>query len=179
MKAIAMVDRNWGLNDKTGHQPIHLVNDLKRFKTLTNGYTVIMGRKTFEEIDGPLPNRRNIIISTTLKTEDYDTPVISGVDALLSFHLSYDAGLTSWVIGGGQLYRELLPVCTNLYLTRAFTDFDSPSAYFPNIFDDPLHRFKLVSRKYELDVDRTTGISYRVAVEEYVNTRIGEELGFD
>ena len=173
MKAIAMIDKNWALNDKSGSQPVHLTNDLKRFKEFTTGETVIMGRNTFFELDGPLPNRKNIIISTTLNYEDYDTPVISNIDELLSFHMTYEAGLHSWVIGGGQLYAQLLPYCTNLYLTRVETEFDEPTVFFPNIYKDFNRRFLLTNRRYSKDTDRITGTQYWTAFEEYVNLHVG------
>ena len=90
----------------------HLSADLKRFKALTTGHPVIMGRKTFESIGKPLPNRRNIVIS-------HSRPVIEGCEVVASVDdalASVEAGEEVFVIGGGSIYRALWHVADRLYL---------------------------------------------------------------
>jgi dihydrofolate reductase len=87
-----------------GELPWHLPNDLKRFKRLTMGKPIIMGRKTFESIGRPLPGRKNIVLT---KNIDFS------------------------VIGGGMIYKEALPRVSTIYLTEVMTLLDG-DAYFPN-----------------------------------------------
>lgn len=87
--------------------PWHLSADMKRFKELTTGHTVLMGRNTYESIGRPLPNRRNVVLSRTL---DHDAiegcEVYSGLDEFLQKGCLADEHV--YVIGGGHLYREVM-----------------------------------------------------------------------
>ena len=120
-------NRAIGINNK---MPWHLSADLKRFKKLTSGHAVIMGRKTFESLpNGPLPNRRNIIISETLN------PVPKGCEKAES--ISEALKLTKqetevFVIGGGTVYEQFIPLADKLYLTVIEADFEADT-YFPII----------------------------------------------
>jgi dihydrofolate reductase len=120
-------NRAIGINNK---MPWHLSADLKRFKKLTSGHAVIMGRKTFESLpNGPLPNRRNIIISETLN------PVPKGCEKVES--ISEALKLTKqetevFVIGGGTVYEQFMPLADKLYLTVIEADFEADT-YFPII----------------------------------------------
>ncbi len=109
---------------KGGTLPWHISEDLKRFKRLTTGHTVLMGRKTFESIGRPLPNRRNVVISSTPHpgTETYRT-VPEALAALKDQEKVF-------VIGGGQLYACLLDSADELYLTLVDKDVEGDT-FFP------------------------------------------------
>lgn len=100
---------------KDNQMPWHLPEDLRHFKQMTLGKPVVMGRKTFESIGRPLPGRHNIVIS---RQSDYAP---EGVTRVSSFKEAVEAAGNCEelvVIGGGQLYREILPQADRLYLTE-------------------------------------------------------------
>lgn len=110
-----------------GRMPWHLPADLKRFKALTLGKPVIMGRKTFEAIGKPLPERRNIVVTrnTALQIPGCETAA-SLTDALV-----LAAGAREiMLIGGAELYREGLPRAQRIYLTRVHARFEADT-FFP------------------------------------------------
>lgn len=125
---VAAVARNGGIG-VGGALPWHLPDDLKRFKALTMGHALIMGRKTHEAIGRPLPGRRNLVISGTLR----EAP---GCEVVTSLEAAIDAARTTdalpMVIGGGEVYRRALPLATHLYLTRVDRDVEADT-YFPAI----------------------------------------------
>ena len=115
LKLIACVDKNWGLGFN-GDLLFHIDEDMKNFKKLTINNTVVMGRKTFESIGKPLSNRRNIVLSKTLK--DIEGVEISNNLENLYSKLNDMSNLNSvFVIGGGEIYRQLLPFISEAYIT--------------------------------------------------------------
>lgn len=101
-----------------------LPNDLKRFKSITSGSAVLMGRKTYESIGRPLPNRRNIIIT---RNEDYKAE-----GCVVCNSLPEALMLTNndcFVIGGGEIYRQALPIANKLYLTIVHNTFDGDTTF--------------------------------------------------
>lgn len=100
---------------RDGAMPWRLSADLKRFKTLTLGKPVIMGRKTFESIGKPLPSRTNIVVSQR-------AIAVPGVTAVRSFDAALDlaarAGDEAMVIGGARIYEAALPVADRIHFTR-------------------------------------------------------------
>jgi dihydrofolate reductase len=109
----------------------HLSNDLKRFKRLTNGHHIIMGRKTFESFPKPLPNRTHIVIT---RQQDYKAP--EGVIIVNSLVDAVDAAKTDkqpFVIGGGEIYRQAMPLVDKLEITRVHASFDDADTFFPDI----------------------------------------------
>lgn len=117
MKLIAVQDRNGGIGINGGLLA-SLPADMKYFRTTTTGHTVIMGRKTLESFPGgrPLPKRRNIVLSSTLgEGEGYEVcRSAEALDTMLSDEEKSDA----FVIGGGQIYRLLLPLVDEAYITE-------------------------------------------------------------
>jgi len=104
-----------------------LSNDLKRFKEITTGHTVVMGRKTFESIGRPLPQRRNIIVS---RNEDL---VIEGVEVVSSLEEAFLlTGEDCFVIGGGEIYKQALEFTDKLYLTIVDCEIEGDT-FFPEI----------------------------------------------
>jgi dihydrofolate reductase len=105
----------------------HLPADLKRFKEVTTGFPVIMGRKTFESIGRVLPNRRNIVISRKSGL------VITGADVVRSPEDALDLCGSEdriSIIGGGEIYRYFMPLAHEIFLTRVHHDF-AGDTYFP------------------------------------------------
>ena len=114
-----------------GDLPWHLPRDLKRFKEVTTGKPIIMGRLTWESIGRPLPNRQNIVVS---RNPDFEAP---GCDIVTSPDDAVDmAGRVDeiMIIGGGQLYREFLPRAQRIYMTRVAVEIDGDT-HFPELVD--------------------------------------------
>lgn len=109
-----------------------LSNDLKRFKALTTGHAIVMGRKTFESIGRPLPNRRNIILSKNLEAME-GCEIMRSAGEVLEFAKSTDEEL--FVIGGGQVYEQFLPFADKLYLTLVHTEAEGDT-FFPALNRD-------------------------------------------
>ena len=106
-------------------------DDMKRFKEITTGHTVIMGRKTFESIGKVLPNRLNIILTRdpNYKIDDSNVKILGGVSDLEEYINDENE---NFVIGGAQIYCILMPKCQKLYVTQVDKDFVGDT-YFPVI----------------------------------------------
>ena len=116
-----------GLNNQ---MPWHLPADLKRFKHLTMGYPIIMGRKTFEAIGRVLPGRTNIIITRNPNYQQAGCLVFTDIDSALAAACQYAE--TVFVIGGAELYNLFLPRADSLYLTEIQQTF-AGDTFFPEI----------------------------------------------
>jgi dihydrofolate reductase len=124
------------LNNGIGHKNqllCHLPDDLKYFKKLTSGSVVLMGRKTFESIGRPLPNRRNIVLSKS-NFNAAGIEVFSSLEAALEI-LRQDAVTKVFIIGGAQLYTQYLNLVDVVYLTRIHAEFEA-DAFFPQLDND-------------------------------------------
>jgi dihydrofolate reductase len=123
-----------GENNETGYRNgllWHLPADLKRFKELTAGHAVVMGRKTFESLpNGPLPNRTNVVISRNPSFTHPNCLVCSSLDKAL-IKLSDEKEV--YIIGGSQIYCLALPCASKLYLTRVHANFPEADTFFPEI----------------------------------------------
>lgn len=108
-KAIVAMSLNRVIG-KDNKLPWHLPEDLKWFKKITTGHVIIMGRKTWESIGKPLPNRESIVVSRT------DVPGIRTVRSLNEINPEADPR-DYFIIGGAQLFKEGLPLCSDLFLT--------------------------------------------------------------
>ena len=130
MKAIVVaMDKNNGIgadNDLLWQRD--LPADLAHFKKLTVGKTVIMGRKTFESIGRPLPDRQNIVVSRSGPTR------VKGVQTAYSLETAYAlAQYDAMVIGGGQIYAQAIDDMDVLYVTEVYAEFAQATAFFPEI----------------------------------------------
>jgi dihydrofolate reductase len=120
--------------------PWHIPEDLKRFKKITSGHPIVMGRKTFESIGRPLPNRTNIVVT---RNRDYRA---EGVATCYSLREALEwAGRAPgseeiFVIGGGELFREALPLAGRIYLTEVRWPYEG-DAFFPE-FDESAYAEK-------------------------------------
>lgn len=107
----------------------HLPNDFKRFKALTSGHHIIMGRKTFESFPKPLPNRTHIIITRQKEYQAEGCFVVDSIEKALEICPKDE---DSYIIGGGEIYNLGLPYADKLDITRVHGDFEA-DAYFPEI----------------------------------------------
>lgn len=107
----------------------HLSADLKHFKNITTGHTIIMGRKTYESIGKPLPNRRSIVITHNKGYKIEGAEVVHSLDDALNL---LDENEEGYIIGGAQIYKQALPFCDKIYLTTVHHHFDA-DAFFPEI----------------------------------------------
>ena len=187
MNMIVMMD-DMGCIGINGDQPIHLNEDLKRFKGMTTGKIVVCGRKTVETFPDqlPLPNRSTIVISKTLSLVSYlNTTNRNSIIVQDPFEvvklLKYINSSNVWVIGGASIYRELLPWTNKVFITQVHTKFvsgittsmdnmqkmcASTKVYFPiNIIDQ---QFEIVETTNIDDYDRLTNKKYKTTFSEYV-----------
>ena len=114
--------------------PWHIKADLNNFKKTTSGHTVVMGRKTFESIGKPLPNRLNIVLTNDLK---WVAPKGILVKNFASDVMARDEDM--FIIGGSQIYEKFLPHAKKLYITRVYGKFDG-DIYFPSYDKDFIER---------------------------------------
>lgn len=139
ISAIVAVDSNYGIGYKN-NLLFHIKEDLKHFKELTTGNIVIMGRKTYESLPiKPLPNRVNIIITNNVSAmldkyeNNTENTIFTNLDMLKKSINSLNKKNDIYVIGGSQIYKELLPYCERIYLTRVYKSFEEVDSYFPDI----------------------------------------------
>jgi dihydrofolate reductase len=107
----------------------HLPDDLKHFKNITTGGTIIMGRKTFESIGKPLPNRISIVISTQKNFDGKGAIVVSSLDVALEKCKNKEE---VFIIGGGEIYKYSLPFVDCIYLTKVHQNFEGDT-FFPDL----------------------------------------------
>lgn len=125
----------------------HLPNDFQRFKKLTTGHYIIMGRKTFESFPKPLPNRTHIIIS---RQSDYKAEGCLIVDSIDKALQCCPTDQDTYLIGGGEIYKLALPFADCLEITRVHGEFEG-DAFFPKI--DP-EKWKLVESHFNSKDDK-------------------------
>jgi dihydrofolate reductase len=119
---------------KENRLPWHLPKDLKFFKNLTWGMPVVMGRKTFESFNKPLAGRRNIVITRQKDWTREGVIVVNDLPSALEAARETDANEV-FVIGGGEIFREVLPQAGRVYLTRVHSQVDG-DILFPELNDD-------------------------------------------
>ena len=138
MQAIVAVSQSWGIG-KGGDLLFRLPSDLRRFKAMTTGHTVIMGRKTLDSLPGGkgLPHRRNLVLSRQSDFAPDRAEVIHSVEDILK-----TAEDDAFVIGGQQVYEQLLPYCARVYVTKVLAAPEA-DAFFPDL--DKLPGWKVAS----------------------------------
>lgn len=140
-----------GKNNELGYKNNliwHLPNDLKFFKKVTNGKTIIMGRNTFESLPKMLPNRNHVILSSH---NDFNENVIvyNNINDLFNDFDNIDEEL--FIIGGEKIYRLFLDKSDKLYITRINDSFDKADAFFP-IFDKSNYDEELIDSNVENNI---------------------------
>lgn len=108
----------------------HLPNDFKRFKSITMGHHIIMGRKTFESFPKPLPNRTHIVIT---RKKDYQPDGCIVVNNYKEALKKVPANEDAFVIGGGEIYKLAIHTADKIELTRVHANFDNADTFFPVI----------------------------------------------
>ena len=120
-------------NDVIGQKnslPWDIPEDLKRFKQLTSGHTILMGRKTFDSIGRPLPNRTNIVMSKDTNYQKEGVEIV--FDEKEALNLIKELNQEVFIIGGSKIYELFEPWASSLMITRVLKDFDG-DAFFPDI----------------------------------------------
>lgn len=164
MNAILSAAQDWAIG-KDNELLFHLSGDMKRFRALTTGGTVIMGRRTLDSLPGgnPLPNRRNIVVTHDQQFTREGAEIVHCVKAAMDL---VDANADNvWVMGGGSVYAALLSQCRKVYLTRVDAVVDGADTFFPNL--DKLSNWVVVSESEPME---DQGITYRFV--EYKNTAL-------
>jgi len=124
----------------------HLPDDFKRFKELTSGNYILMGRKTFETFPKPLPNRKHLIIT---RQEEYSVPENCFVFDTIQKAIDFTDNQDIWIIGGGEIYKQSMEIADRIELTRVHSEFEADT-FFPEIGDE----WELVSEEYHPADDR-------------------------
>lgn len=139
---IAALDRNRAIG-RGNALPWHLPDDLKRFKALTLGKPVLMGRKTAESLGRALPKRRNLVLTRSGRVPFDGMEAVTSIEEALRIAES-DGASELWVIGGGEVYALALPMATRMYLTHVDTVIDGCDAFFP---ESDVDEWRVVSRE--------------------------------
>lgn len=155
MNIIVACDKNWGIG-KNGHLLCHLSGDLKRFKEMTTGKTVVMGRVTLESLPGGhgLPERRNIVMTKDLEYQADGAEVVHSM-AELEEVLQDTPTDEVFIIGGAKIYEEFLLSCRDVYVTKVDAEFEA-DRFFRDM--DSCSRFELAESS---DWIEENGIRYR------------------
>lgn len=159
LSAIAAAAENRVIG-KDNKMPWHLPADLKHFKTLTTGHPVLMGRRTFASLGKPLPNRTNIIMTRDANYSAPDCIIVNSVETAVSIANELDMD-EIFVIGGAEVYRQLLPQIQRIYLTEIHQQF-AGDAFFPELNKDEWHE---VSREKHT-ADENNAYDYSFVVYE-------------
>ena len=132
MNLIVAVDKNWAIG-KDGDQLAYLSTDLRRFKEITMGHPILLGRKTLATFPGgrPLKGRRNLVLSRTPGFQVEGAEVFADLASVKAA-----APADTVVVGGGSVYQALLPCCDTAYVTRMEAEFPADT-WFPNLDQDP------------------------------------------
>ena len=160
MELIVAVYDDWGIG-KDGTQPIALSADRKFFRETTKGTMVIVGRKTLADFPGgrPLPNRVNVVMTR----QDVEIP-----DVVMCHSPEEAAELAktaerAMVIGGGSIYKQMLPYCDTAYITKVHTTPESDT-FFPNLDKDPQWKLTEILQSGE-----ENGISFEMCLYKKAN----------
>lgn len=149
---IAAITRDGALG-KDGDMLYHISADLKRFKSLTMGHPIIMGRKTFESFpNGPLPGRRNLVVT---RDPAYSHPGIETFPSLAEAIAA--SGGDAYIIGGGQIYAQSMPLADRLEITEIDAEAPEADTFFPEISPE---RWRPVEES-EPFTDPRTGATFR------------------
>ena len=155
------------LNERGGigidnHIPWHLPGDLSRFKKLTMGHHLILGRKTYQSIGKPLPGRKMIVLSRDPENKLEGSRVVASFEEGLN--IARDAGESeAFVIGGAEIYQLALPITDRMYLTRVHTT-SQADVYFP-VFD-PKNWLKICEQEFPGDQTDPLGYTFTYMIRK-------------
>lgn len=140
-----------------GDQPFYIRDDLRRFKALTLGHPVIMGRRTFEALPrGPLPGRTNIVVTRDPHYTRDGITVAGDIDSAMAAAADAPDSDETFIIGGGQLYDAFMPHADRIYLTRIYASVPDGDTRFPAIDPTRWHE----ADRTPLLTDPATGLQY-------------------
>lgn len=130
MKMIVAVDRQWAIGYQ-GKLLDHIPEDLKMFKKLTLGKTIIMGRKTLESLPNgePLFNRTNVVLTSNTEYSKEGVIVVNNIKTIINKYSDDNC----FVIGGSELYSQLLNYCNEIYVTKIYYKYKNVDKFFPNL----------------------------------------------
>lgn len=136
MNLIVAVDKNWAIG-KNGTLLVNIPEDMKLFREETTGKVVVMGRKTFDSLpnNSALINRTNIVLTSDRSFSNKDCLVAHDIPSLLEMLKEYDTK-DVYIIGGGQVYKEMLPYCDTAHITKIDYKYEADT-FFPNLDEDP------------------------------------------
>lgn len=136
MDIIVAVDEKWGIG-KDGNLLQRISTDMKRFRTMTTGNVLVMGRKTLESFPNqkPLPNRVNIVLTANRAYEAEGVVLCHDLAELPQILKEYE-GKQVFVAGGGSVYAQLLPQCEKAYVTKIYHTYPADTT-FPNLDENP------------------------------------------
>ncbi len=168
MNCIAAVSSEWGLG-KNNQLLFHIPEDMKRFRRLTTGGTLILGRKTLESFPGgrPLPSRRHLVLTRQTNYQPEGVEIFHSTDDVLQAIKNLPEEQV-WIAGGGEIYRAFLPYCRIAYIT--FVN-ESPASdtFFPDLTVNPSWKLNKESDLFQHEAsDRT--VFYKFC--EYINTAL-------
>lgn len=137
---------------RAGDLAFHIPADLRRFKALTMGHAVVMGRLTFESLPkGALPGRKNIVITRNALWTAPNVETAANLQQALQI-----AQGDVFIIGGGQIYEQALPLADNLYITRIYAKAPDADTFFPEYAND----WQIIESG-PMEIDPSTGIRYQ------------------
>jgi dihydrofolate reductase len=153
ISAIVAIDEKRGIG-KDGKLPWHIPSELKHFKETTMGHPIVMGRKTFDAVGRVLPGRTNIVITThPFKSTDENLKVVSSIDEALRLASDASGAEEIFILGGGQIFSQVMDKVYKLYLTIIDGDFNCDT-FFPDYSE-----FKKVLKEESRETD---GFKYKI-----------------
>ncbi|MGJ0845478.1 dihydrofolate reductase [Tissierella praeacuta DSM 18095] len=159
MILIFAVDNNWNIG-YDGNLLYKISEDLKRFRRLTEGNIIIMGRKTFESLPDKkaLPNRINIVITRDKEYRAEGARVINSLKELFPLlnELNPNNEMENFIIGGGEIAKQTISYCNKAYITKIFKTFEKADAFIPNL--DLLHDWGIIK---ESDIYKQDDLEYK------------------
>ncbi|MBQ8910288.1 MAG: dihydrofolate reductase [Oscillospiraceae bacterium] len=160
MELIVAVYEDWGIG-RDGTQPVALSADRKFFREMTRGATVIAGRKTVADFPGqkPLPGRMNIVLTK----QDMEIPGFTVCHSPQEAAECAAGAERVFVIGGGSIYRQMLPMCDKAYITKVHCAVPSDT-FFPNLDEDPRWKLTQILQSGEED-----GIFYEMCLYQRIS----------
>lgn len=142
---IVAMDKNGLIGDSKKGLPWHYKKDLKYFKNITMGKTIVMGSKTYETIGRPLVGRTNVVLTRTKKYKDYNIITYTDFNKLIN---SFTPEADIMVIGGAEIYRLALPYADKLYVTHIAAEYTG-DVYFPEV---NWAQYRIVSEKKDKEL---------------------------
>jgi len=165
MNIIVVINSDWGIGCE-GKQAIILPEDRRFFRETTDGGIIIAGRKTFEDFPGPLPNRKNIILTRDKDFKPEGVIVKHTFEDVLK-EIANEDKTKVFIVGGGEIYRQFLPLCDHAYITKIHAAPPSDT-FFPNLDNDSNWK---VEQKFGV-MTSESGVEYEIYRYKNSNQRL-------